>query len=138
MGTPGAFVAGSVLTGASDGAPLRGEALAAPTVFSPGTVVWDADGTITYAGPADGAPTSGLDVVSTRALRRLLQHLRASGKCVVISTHIMQEVDQLADEIVIVAHGRNVAHGDAAAICAQAGAATLEDAFVSLAYQERA
>jgi sodium transport system ATP-binding protein len=83
-------------------------------------------------------PTSGLDVVSTRALRRLLQHLRASGKCVVISTHIMQEVEQLADEIVIVAHGRNVAHGDAAAIRAQAGTATLEDAFVALAYERQA
>jgi sodium transport system ATP-binding protein len=81
-------------------------------------------------------PTNGLDVVSTRALRRLLQHLRATGKCVVISTHIMQEVEQLADEIVIVAHGRTVAHGDAPAIRAAAGTATLEDAFVALAYPE--
>ena len=80
-------------------------------------------------------PTSGLDIVSTRALRRLLQHLRATGKCIVISTHIMQEVEQLADEIVIVARGRNVARGDPAAICAQAGTATLEDAFVALAYE---
>jgi sodium transport system ATP-binding protein len=79
-------------------------------------------------------PTNGLDVVSTRALRRLLQHLRADGKCIVISTHIMQEVEQLADEIVIVAHGRTVAHGPAEAIRAAAGTATLEDAFVALAY----
>jgi sodium transport system ATP-binding protein len=83
-------------------------------------------------------PTSGLDIVSTRALRRLLQHLRANGKCVVISTHIMQEVEQLADEIIIVARGRNVAHGDPAAICTQAGTATLEDAFVALAYEREA
>ena len=76
------------------------------------------------------------DVVSTRALRRLLQHLRGAGKCLVISTHIMQEVEQLADEIVIVAHGRTVAHGTAAAIRAAAGSATLEDAFVALAYGE--
>ena len=81
-------------------------------------------------------PTNGLDVVSTRALRRLLQHLRGAGKCLVISTHIMQEVEQLADEIVIVAHGRTVAHGTAAAIRAAAGSATLEDAFVALAYGE--
>ncbi len=79
-------------------------------------------------------PTNGLDVVSTRALRRLLQHLRAAGKCIVISTHIMQEVEQLADEIVIVAHGRTVAHGTADMIRATAGTATLEDAFVALAY----
>ncbi len=79
-------------------------------------------------------PTNGLDVVSTRALRRLLQHLRAAGKCIVVSTHIMQEVEQLADEIVIVAHGRTVARGTAEMIRATAGTATLEDAFVALAY----
>ena len=72
--------------------------------------------------------------MSTRALRRLLQHLRGAGKCIVISTHIMQEVEQLADEIVIVAHGRTVARGTAEMIRATAGAATLEDAFVALAY----
>jgi sodium transport system ATP-binding protein len=81
-------------------------------------------------------PTNGLDVVSTRALRRLLQHLRAAGKCIVISTHIMQEVEQLADEIVIVAHGRTIAHGSAEAIRAAAGTTTLEEAFVALAYAE--
>jgi sodium transport system ATP-binding protein len=78
-------------------------------------------------------PTNGLDVMSTRALRRLLAHLRNSGKCVLFSTHIMQEVEQLCDEIVVVAHGRTVAHGTAAALCAAAGAANLEDAFVRLA-----
>jgi sodium transport system ATP-binding protein len=80
-------------------------------------------------------PTNGLDVVSTRALRRLLLHLRDAGKCIVISSHIMQEVEQLADEIVIVAHGRTVARGSADAIRAQAGTASLEDAFVRLAYE---
>jgi sodium transport system ATP-binding protein len=79
-------------------------------------------------------PTSGLDVMSTRALRRLLGHLRAQGKCIVLSSHIMPEVEQLADRIVIVAHGRSVAHGTAAELLAAAGAATLEDAFVQLAY----
>ena len=80
-------------------------------------------------------PTNGLDVVSTRALRRLLLHLRNTGKCIVISSHIMQEVDQLADEIVIVARGRTVAHGTAQEIRAEAGTESLEDAFVKLAYE---
>jgi sodium transport system ATP-binding protein len=79
-------------------------------------------------------PTNGLDVMSTRALRRLLAQLRERGKCIVFSTHLMQEVEQLSDEIVVVAHGRSVAHGDAASLRAQAGAATLEDAFVRLAH----
>ena len=80
-------------------------------------------------------PTNGLDVVSTRALRRLLLHLRDAGKCIVISSHIMQEVDQLADEIVIVARGRTVSHGTAQEIRAEAGTESLEDAFVKLAYE---
>jgi sodium transport system ATP-binding protein len=78
-------------------------------------------------------PTNGLDVMSTRALRRLLLQLRDAGKCLLFSTHIMQEVEALCDEIVIVAHGRSVAHGTAAALRAQSGCATLEDAFVTLA-----
>jgi sodium transport system ATP-binding protein len=81
-------------------------------------------------------PTSGLDVVSTRALRRLLLHLRGEGKCIVLSSHIMQEVEQLADEIVVVAHGRTVAHGTADSIRADANADSLEDAFVKLAYRD--
>ena len=80
-------------------------------------------------------PTNGLDVVSTRALRRLLLHLRDAGKCIVISSHIMQEVDQLADEIVIVARGRTVSHGTVQQIRAEAGTDSLEDAFVKLAYE---
>jgi sodium transport system ATP-binding protein len=79
-------------------------------------------------------PTSGLDVMSTRALRRLLGHLRSEGKCIVLSSHLMSEVEQLADRIVIVAHGRSVAQGTSDEIRQQAAAATLEDAFVRLAY----
>ena len=81
-------------------------------------------------------PTSGLDVMSTRALRRLLVHLRSQGKCIVLSSHIMPEVEQLADRIVIVAHGRSIAQGSGDEIRRKAGAATLEDAFVTLAYGE--
>ncbi len=83
-------------------------------------------------------PTSGLDVMSTRALRRLLVHLRSQGKCIVLSSHIMPEVEQLADRIVIVAHGRSIAQGSGDEIRRQAGAATLEDAFVALAYGNEA
>lgn len=78
-------------------------------------------------------PTNGLDVMSTRALRRLLLALRERGKCILFSTHIMQEVDAICDEIVVVAHGRSIAHGTSESLRAQTGCATLEDAFVTLA-----
>jgi len=79
-------------------------------------------------------PTTGLDVTSTRALRRLLRHLRDQGRCLLFSTHIMQEVEQLCDEIVVVAHGRTIAHGTTAALCASAGVDSLEEAFIRLAF----
>jgi sodium transport system ATP-binding protein len=77
-------------------------------------------------------PTNGLDVMSTRALRQLLGHLRSRGKCIVFSTHIMQEVEALSDRIIVVAHGRTLAAGTAAELRAAAGGGSLEDAFVSL------
>jgi len=77
-------------------------------------------------------PTNGLDVMSTRALRQLLCHLRSRGKCIVFSTHIMQEVEALSDRIVVVAHGRTLAAGSATELRAAAGGGSLEDAFVRL------
>jgi sodium transport system ATP-binding protein len=77
-------------------------------------------------------PTNGLDIMSTRALRDLLRALRGTGKCLLFSSHVMQEVAALCDRIVILGHGRVVATGTAAELVAQSGAATLEDAFVAL------
>jgi len=77
-------------------------------------------------------PTNGLDVMTTRAMRELVRELRESGKCVLFSSHVMQEVTALCDEIVIVAHGRVAARGTPEAIREASGKATLEDAFVSL------
>jgi sodium transport system ATP-binding protein len=82
-------------------------------------------------------PTNGLDVITTRALRDTLRWLRTpegGGKCIVFSTHIMQEVERLCDSAVIVADGRTVAHGSVHELLSQAGASDFEDAFVRLAY----
>lgn len=77
-------------------------------------------------------PTNGLDVMTTRALREFLRGLKAEGRCVVLSTHIMQEVAALCDHIVIIAKGRVAAEGSAERLLAQSGKDTLEDAFVQL------
>jgi sodium transport system ATP-binding protein len=75
-------------------------------------------------------PTNGLDVMTTRALREFLKRLRAEGRCVLFSSHVMQEVAALCDRIVIIAHGRVVANGSAEELRAATGEASLEDAFV--------
>jgi len=84
-------------------------------------------------------PTNGLDVLSTRALREVLRHLASpagGAKCIVLSSHIMQEVERLCDEVVIVAHGRTVAHGTVRALCERSGESDFEEAFVKLAFGE--
>jgi len=77
-------------------------------------------------------PTNGLDVMATRALRKFMQQLRAEGRCVLFSSHIMQEVAALCDRIVVIAKGHVVAQGTADELRAQAGEANLEDAFVKI------
>ena len=82
-------------------------------------------------------PTNGLDVLATRALREVLRRLRDDeGKCIVFSTHIMQEVERLCDQVVVVAHGRTVAQGTVAELAAQAGETDFEQAFVTLAFAD--
>ena len=77
-------------------------------------------------------PTNGLDVMSTRAMRRLIRELRDEGTCVLFSSHVMQEVSALCDVIVIVARGRVVARGTPDELRQQSGHDDLEDAFVVL------
>ncbi|GAA3913001.1 ATP-binding cassette domain-containing protein [Luteimonas lutimaris] len=77
-------------------------------------------------------PTNGLDVMTTRGLRGFLGELRAEGRCVIFSSHIMQEVAALCDRIVVIAHGRVAAQGTPDELRAQAGHDNLEDAFVTL------
>ncbi|MCH8958028.1 MAG: ATP-binding cassette domain-containing protein [Proteobacteria bacterium] len=77
-------------------------------------------------------PTNGLDVMATRSLRKLLLQLKDHGHCILLSSHIMQEIAALADQIVIIAHGRVVADGTPEQILARTGADDLESAFVDL------
>ena len=77
-------------------------------------------------------PTNGLDVMAVRTLRRLLMRLRDEGHCLLFSSHVMQEVGALCNEVVVIAHGTVVASGTPEDIRTRTGAGTLEDAFVQL------
>jgi sodium transport system ATP-binding protein len=77
-------------------------------------------------------PTNGLDIMSVRMLRDELRTLRAQGRCLLFSSHVMQEVVALCDRIVVLSHGHVVAEGTAADLTAQAATTNLEDAFVAL------
>jgi sodium transport system ATP-binding protein len=105
--------------GYSQGERLK-VALARALVHQPRTIILD-------------EPTNGLDVNAVRMLRELIRQLRASGRCVLFSSHVMQEVAALCDDIVIISHGRVAVRGTPAEILAATGAADLEEAFVRAA-----
>jgi len=80
-------------------------------------------------------PTNGLDVPATRALREALRRLRDErGKCIVFSTHLMQEVERLCDQVLVMARGRAVAQGSVGELCALTGHDDFESCFVQLAF----
>jgi sodium transport system ATP-binding protein len=75
-------------------------------------------------------PTNGLDVMAVRNLRALLLKLKATGRCILFSSHVMQEVGAVCDEVVVIAAGKVVACGTPEELRARAGTADLEEAFV--------
>ncbi len=77
-------------------------------------------------------PTNGLDVMSTRAMRMMIRQMKDDGRCVLFSSHVMQEISALCDRIVVIADGRVVAHGTREALLEQTHCTSLEEAFVSL------
>lgn len=83
-------------------------------------------------------PTNGLDVNAVRMLRELIRELRSTGRCVLFSSHVMQEVAALCDDIVIIARGQVVVRGTPEEILAATGASDLEEAFVRAASEEAA
>lgn len=102
-------------------------ALARALVHDPANIVLD-------------EPTNGLDVPATRSLRESLRWLSTAeggGKCIVFSTHIMQEVERLCGHVVVVSHGCSVADGSIDDLLAQTGQSDFEEAFVQLAFPAR-
>jgi sodium transport system ATP-binding protein len=75
-------------------------------------------------------PSNGLDVMATRSLRKLILKLKDAGRCVLFSSHVMQEVAALCDDIVIIANGTVAIDDSADGIRQRTGCDDLEDAFV--------
>ena len=81
-------------------------------------------------------PTAGLDVMSCRKIREMLRELRKQGRCVLFSTHLMHEVAELCDRVVIIAKGQIAAAGTPEELLVQTKTSVLEDAFVSIIGEE--
>jgi sodium transport system ATP-binding protein len=79
-------------------------------------------------------PTSGLDVISARSVREFVLRFKAEGRCVILSTHMMEEAERLCDRVAIIAGGRIRAEGDLAALKAETGK-DLEDIFMAMVEQ---
>jgi sodium transport system ATP-binding protein len=77
-------------------------------------------------------PTDGLDVPGRREVLRLVRDQASAGRAVILSSHIMGEVEKVVDRVGLVGRGRIVAEGTVPQVVAQAGVATLDDAFVAL------
>ena len=111
-------IADRVTEGFSTGQKVK-VAIARSLVHNPANVMLD-------------EPTMGLDVMSTRTMRGIIRQLREEGHTVLFSSHIMQEVASLCDNIVIIADGRVVAQGSPDELRQQTNKPDLEDAFVSI------
>lgn len=94
-------------------------ALARALVHDPGNIVLD-------------EPTNGLDVMAIRNLRGMLQDLKAQGRCVLFSSHVMQEVAALCDRVVIIGRGRVLADATLQSIRERSGFQSLEEAFLQV------
>ncbi len=81
-------------------------------------------------------PTNGLDVLAVRDTRETIRSLRSQGKCVLFSTHYMDEAERLCDRIAIIASGRITAWGTPEELKSRTGKDSLEDAFTALAGPE--
>ncbi len=77
-------------------------------------------------------PTNGLDVMAIRNLRDMLKDLKSQGRCILFSSHVMQEVAALCDQVVIIGGGRVLAQGTLQSIRERSGIGSLEEAFLQV------
>jgi sodium transport system ATP-binding protein len=111
------------VTGFSQGEKMK-TAIARILVHDPHTIILD-------------EPTNGLDIMTTRSMRSAIKSLAGQGKCVVFSSHIMQEVTALCDHVIIIAKGVVKGEGSPDQLLTQTGKSNLEDAFIDIIGSEQ-
>jgi sodium transport system ATP-binding protein len=78
-------------------------------------------------------PTTGLDPIVSRTVEEAVQELARRGKCVLFSTHLLEQAEDLCTRIGIIGHGRVLAEGTVAELCGRTGTANLRQAFFAIA-----
>ena len=81
-------------------------------------------------------PNSGLDVASTLIMRRVIERLAARGRTIVYSSHEMDAVEKICDEVLILHDSHVVAHDSVSRLREMARAASLEQVFAALAVDQ--
>jgi ABC-2 type transport system ATP-binding protein len=81
-------------------------------------------------------PLSGLDVVSARLFKDLLQELAAQGKAILYISHVLEVVEQVCDRVIVIAKGRILADAAPAELAKVMQLASLQDVFAQLVQQE--
>jgi ABC-2 type transport system ATP-binding protein len=77
-------------------------------------------------------PTAGVDVELRLELWQYVQRINAEGTTILLTTHYLEEAEQLCDHIAFINGGEIVAHGTSGELAARFGVASLEDAYLAL------
>ncbi len=81
-------------------------------------------------------PTVGLDIITARTVTDYIQEFKKQGKCIIYSTHIMQEAEKLCDVIGIIHHGKLLANGTLGELKKRSSSEDLEEIFFELIGRE--
>jgi ABC-2 type transport system ATP-binding protein len=81
-------------------------------------------------------PLSGLDVVSARLFKDLLQELAAQGKAILYISHVLEVVEQVCDRVIVIAKGKILADAAPAELAKLMQLSSLQDVFAQLVQQE--
>ncbi len=77
-------------------------------------------------------PMSGLDPIGRADILALIQELKQEGRSILFCSHILEDVDRVADRVLLLHQGQSIFEGSPSALCGQTGSATLADGFLRL------